>query len=168
MSLDFSCDIQMVGWEFGTNNMRAWLHPALYQRSKMMVVEWCGGSFPGISGALSTSWASFKRHSLPEYCFWPCPSLYDHSVLSSDGYFQQDNASHHKVQIMSNWFLEHDNEFSVLQWPPQSPDLNPTERLWDVVEWGMHIMDVQICSNCMMLSCRGMFPAPCWIYAMKN
>ncbi len=29
---------------------------------------------------LSTNWASFKSHSLPEYCCWPCPSLYDYSV----------------------------------------------------------------------------------------
>ena len=28
----------------------------------------------------STIWASFKRHSLSEYCCWPCPSLYDHIV----------------------------------------------------------------------------------------
>jgi len=39
---------------------------------------------------------------------------------SSDGYFQQDNAPCHKAQISSNWFLEHDNEFTVLKWPPQS------------------------------------------------
>ncbi len=31
-------------------------------------------------GPLSTNWASFKCHSLPEYCCWPCPSLYDYSV----------------------------------------------------------------------------------------
>ncbi len=32
-------------------------------------------------GPLSTNWALFKRHSLPEYCCWPCPSLYDYSVI---------------------------------------------------------------------------------------
>jgi len=32
---------------------------------------------------------------------------------SSDGYFQQDNAPCHKARIISNWFLEHDSEFSV-------------------------------------------------------
>ncbi len=31
-------------------------------------------------GPLSTNWALFKCHSLPEYCCWPCPSLYDYSV----------------------------------------------------------------------------------------
>ncbi len=62
---------------------------------------------------------------------------------SSDGYFQQDNAPCHKAQIISDWFLEHDNEFTLLKWPPQSPDLNPIEHFWDVVEREIHIMDVQ-------------------------
>ncbi len=34
---------------------------------------------------------------------------------SSDGYFQQDNAPCHKAQIISVWFLEHDNEFTLLK-----------------------------------------------------
>ncbi len=62
---------------------------------------------------------------------------------SSDDYFQQDNAPCHKAQIISDWFLEHDNEFTLLKWPPQSPDLNPIEHLLDVVEREIHIMDVQ-------------------------
>ncbi len=62
---------------------------------------------------------------------------------SSDGYFQQNNAPCHKAQIISDWFLEHDNEFTLLKWPPQSPDLSPIEHLWDVVEREIHIMDVQ-------------------------
>ncbi len=58
-------------------------------------------------------------------------------------YFQQDNAACHKAQIISDWFLEHDNEFTLLKCPPQSPDLNPIEHLWDVEEREIHIMDVQ-------------------------
>ncbi len=62
---------------------------------------------------------------------------------SSEGYFKQDNAPWHKAQIISDWFLEHDNEFTLLTCPPHSPDLNPIEHLWDVVEREIRIMDVQ-------------------------
>ncbi len=39
---------------------------------------------------------------------------------SSDDYFQRDKAPCHKAQIISDWFLEHDNEFTLLKWPPHS------------------------------------------------
>ncbi len=71
---------------------------------------------------------------------------------SSDAYFQQDNAPCHKAQIISDWFLEHDNELTLLKWPPQSADLNPIEHIWDVVE--REIRSQQICSDCVMLSCQ--------------
>ncbi len=62
---------------------------------------------------------------------------------SSDGYFQQDNAPCHKAQIISDLFLKHDNKFTLLKWPPQSPDLNPIDHPWDMVEREIRIMDVQ-------------------------
>ncbi len=62
---------------------------------------------------------------------------------SSDGYFWQDNAPCHKAQIISDWLLEHDSEFTLLKWSPQSPDLNPMEHLWDVMKREIRIMNAQ-------------------------
>ncbi len=38
VSLDFCCDIQMVGSEFGVKNKKAWIHPALSKRFRLVVV----------------------------------------------------------------------------------------------------------------------------------
>ena len=56
----------------------------------------------------------------------------------TSGFLQQDNAPCHKDRIVQEWFHEHDGEFSLLQWPAQSPDLNPIEHLWDDMERAIH------------------------------
>ncbi len=38
MSLHFCCDIQMVMSEFGVKNMKAWIHPALSQWFRLVVL----------------------------------------------------------------------------------------------------------------------------------
>ncbi len=42
MSLDFCCNIQMVGLELGIKNMKAWIHPALSQLFRLVegVMVW--------------------------------------------------------------------------------------------------------------------------------
>jgi len=62
----------------------------------------------------------------------------DHPFMETvfpDGisFFQQDNESCHTEKIVQEWFEEH-KEFQVLTWPPNTPDLNPIEHLWDVLE----------------------------------
>lgn len=71
-----------------------------------------------------------------------------------------------KPQIISDWFLEHHNEFTILKWLPQSPVLNPVELLWDVANQETHIMDVelrdlqQLCDAIRSLRTK-IFAAPC-------
>ncbi len=59
---------------------------------------------------------------------------------SSNGYFQMDNASRHKAQIISDWFLEHDNvHFTQMA---STVTRSQSNRVWDVVEREIHIMDM--------------------------
>nr|XP_042898811.1 uncharacterized protein LOC110282461 [Parasteatoda tepidariorum] len=53
---------------------------------------------------------------------------------AGNGIFQQDNVQCHEAQIALEWFQEHDAEFQLMSWPPNSPDINPIEHIWDVMD----------------------------------
>ncbi|GBM72217.1 hypothetical protein AVEN_244005-1 [Araneus ventricosus] len=54
---------------------------------------------------------------------------------TGNGIIQQDNSSRHKARIVLEWFKEFTDEFHLMSWPPNSPDLNQMEHIWDVMEW---------------------------------
>ncbi|GFW76481.1 transposable element Tc1 transposase [Trichonephila clavipes] len=55
----------------------------------------------------------------------------------SNGVFQQDNGTPHKSWLTTGWLDEPSSQFSVINWPSRSPDLNPIRHLWDVLEQGV-------------------------------
>ncbi len=61
----------------------------------------------------------------------------------ADFILQQDLAPAHSAKATSTWFKDHG--IPVLNWPANSPDLNPIENLWGIVKRKMRYARPQQC-----------------------
>lgn len=96
--------------------------------------SWCNGASPHFLVTLGPLKPIRHHLNALDICCCPCESLHDHNFPSSNNYFQHDNGPFHKAKVISDWYHEQDNEFSVFHW--FSPNLNTAEHLWDVSKTG--------------------------------
>ncbi|GFY09543.1 transposable element Tcb1 transposase [Trichonephila clavipes] len=59
-----------------------------------------------------------------------------------DRIYQLDNAKCHKADSARAWLEERQDEFTVLPWRTNSPDLSPIEILWDHLDRVVRAIDL--------------------------
>ena len=83
--------------------------------------------FDGVGGSITGQYyLEQMQEVLPRFM------EYVADTLDADTIFMQDNAPIHKAEIVRNWLQEQD--FTVMDWPPYSLNLNPIEHAWPMLK----------------------------------
>ncbi len=93
-----------------------------------------------------------------EHCMLPSA---DQLFKDADFIFQQDSAPAHIAKRTKSWLNDHG--VGVLDWPANSPDLNPIEILWGIVKKKMRNDVMRLARSCFLSPPEVIITYPPWL-----
>jgi hypothetical protein len=102
------------------------------------------GCFSGNKKGPCLFWEKkWKSINSEQYCEHTLPLVERHITLHPYLKFMQDNAPAHSSKYTKTWLQTHG--ITVIKWPPNSPDLNPIEIVWNwIKQWIQEVYGIEI------------------------